>query len=366
MRTRKPVRLLIAVVFGVAIFGCSRLSAQFAESIPSNLIVNSDPFSGFSSDDSTTYAAAVDSQGSALWSGRYTMSGNGDAFGTFSYASKVVSYQRPDVLGPCTDGSLTAPSCGFTWGSGTDGVYHGGDYNLFPNAAGLSGEFQKLKYVQVDIHHELATGDLTGGLSDCGVDIGFGTGVGLAGAVASSNNLSLHGHSGSHQDMVKFMHRYAGTAESLVVEAPINEATDSSYTKWGVAVFDSNYNMSENSRPTLSGDYVDFRMSIVFDHVAHTATITTKPLATNKTLSAMQTQTVTWNYTAPHNAASGGENRGGLMFGSGTNPILLADFLSSRASIGFAGNGVTRRCYFSNVLVGTLKEIETVSTPLTF
>jgi hypothetical protein len=107
-------------------------------------------------------------------------------------------------------------------------------------------------------------------------------------------------------------------------------------------------------------------MWLVIDHVAKTVTIKTVPLATNKTLASMQEQTVVWNYDQPHNATAGSEARGGLMFGLGTNPLSINDFESSRASVGFLANGVARKCAYSNVQIGTLKNLETVSTPFTF
>jgi hypothetical protein len=366
MKTRKPVRFLIALAFGGTLFGCAKLTSSTAESLASNVVVNSSPMSGFTLNTTDIYSASVMSNGNALTPARWTMTGNGDVFGTFDYTNGTITYRRPDVTGPCTNGALTAPSCGFTWGGGTNGVYHGGDYNLFPDAPALSNTFKMLKYVQVDIHHELATGDLSGGMSDCGIDLGFGTGATSPGGPLTSNNFRLPGRTSSNQDMVKFAHRYSSGSEQMLIEAPLNNATDPSYTMWGLASFDTSYNMTKNSIPSLNGDYVDFRMWLVFDHVAKTVTIKTMPLATNKTLSAMQTQTVTWNYNNPHNATAGGEARGGLMFGTGTHPLSITDFENSRASVGFFANGVARSCGFTNVQVGTLKAEETVSTPFNF
>lgn len=342
-------------------FGCAKLIASFPESVPSNLVFVTHPFDGFSLSAADVFSSSTTSTGASLYSPRYTMTGNGDVYGTIDFTAGVTTYQRPDVAGPCTNGALTAPSCGFTWGSGTDGVYHGGDYNFFPDAPALSNEFQLLKFVQVDIHHELSTGDLTGGISDCGIDLAFGTSAGSANAALTSNNFRLPGRASTNQDIVKLGHRYNDATETILVEAPLNGATDSSYTIWGLASWAGT--MSSASRPAVSGDYVDFRMSIVFDHVAKTSTITLKPLATNKTLSAMQTQTVTWTYNNDQSATENGEARGGLMFGSGTHPLAIEDLESSRASVGFFANGVARRCGFSNLQIVLLKEAETVSTP---
>lgn len=318
----------------------------------SNVTIISQPFANYSATATDVYNSSVSSSGGQLYAPRYVLSTNGDSYGTISYSSGSMTFDRIEVPGACTDSSV-APNCPFTWGGGSTGAYHGGDYNFFPNAAPLTNPFNTLKFVSADVTQKLLTGDFAGGMSDCGLDIGFGSGAGIVGqAPSASTNLQIAGRS-TNMDMVKFLHRQmdAGTEEFLI-DAPINTATDNSINPWGISVWSTSFNMTKDASLSTNGDSVSFHMTITFDHVAHTAQIDLVPFATNKSISLMHAQSITWAYTADPLAVAGSDARGGISFGVGANPLTVTQLESSLASIGFASNGVSKLCGYSNVILG--------------
>ena len=319
-----------------------------------NYTVVAAPMAGFSDTVANAYSATVDTNGNAPIPARWSTVSTGLGHGVFTTSGNTSTYTRVVNDGPCDSGT-PLPNCQFTFGSPTAGNYGSVDDNYFPNAGGLSQTFFSLRSVEVTIHHELLTNDLSGGFSDCGLSIGFGSAAGHANASLASNNLKVGARTGN-RDLVRILHRIKSAgAESVELEAPMNTETDSGNSPYGTSSWNTSFNMTEDSPLSASGDYVDFKLSILLDHTAHTAILNFTPVATNKTLSAFHSQTISWPYTAALSNTVGGEARGGIVVGSGTQTITMAQLLAARSSIGFTQNGVSKSCGFSNVKLTLFK-----------
>lgn len=281
--------------------------------------------------------------------GFFGNTGNGNNWGNFAYSGNTFTLQRGNASGPCSNGALTAPNCGFTWGSGSTGVYKGyGIYSFPPMNEAHHPRFDKLDSISVTIKMSLLTGELSGGFAACGLNIGFGT-AGHVDLPLMPVSLSVNNRS-SKQDMFYFAYNIVNGGQDMFrIETPINGANGgfNADARW-----DTEFNMTEGSPLIANGDSVTFRMDLTFDHDNEQITVTTTPIATNKTLALMNSQTIVWDYFAPHTTVVGGMGRAGIATDHvGAIPLSKEEVLGSPFSIGFHKNGVVKECSFSNLMI---------------
>lgn len=271
---------------------------------------------------------------------------DGQVLGKWSFSSGVFSYSRSSLTS-CASGA--APNCA---GGVDSGSYGHVDWNLYPSAGDLYLRWSAIKRISVDIKQTRSTSDTTLH-NDCGLAFGFGSKQAHSNASALPVDLSIPGRGApSVKDQFRILYRLHGDGDdALVADAPINNATENTDLGWGLFDRDTLFDVTTAGTLAENSDWIQYNLSMAFDHAEHTITFTVTPLDSSEPMFNYVSQTYIWNYSNSPTATSGGEFDGGLRFGpeNPNMPLTLSTFESSNVAIGFSANGRVLGCEFSDM-----------------
>jgi hypothetical protein len=312
---------------------------------------------------------------------------DGRYLGGFNYipASKSVIYSRRN-LNNCTGGG-PGPECEAVWwhpplitadppvtglNVRKDYLAVTGNLSFFPNESSLYTTWGKLREITVDIRHVVLTGNNGGDLDhgDCGLSFGFGARAPHVNATLGLVDLNIPGRAGlglaQGRDVLTVAYRLASDGgDGLLIDGIMNAVTgapaDDFGWGWDLAGRESTFNVYSPGLPWVNGSYLTYRMRIVFDQDAYTATVTITPLASSFAMSNFTEQSFVWHWDNDYNAQFGGENAGGIIFsdsgvagaGDSRMPVTKNGFRDVGVGVGFTVDRAVKACEFTDLVVTT-------------